>query len=326
MADVLLSYAREDQARAQQLAQGLEANGVSVFWDSEIPPGATWADHIEQKLSDCKAQVVLWSAASAKSQWVREEARMGRDKGILIPAMIDATPAPFGFGEVQAADLSSWNGEADHGPWRRFVEAVQRVTAAAPATEPMGAPQRAAPAPAQPTQGKKAIPVWVWVAGAVAAAIIVLGLIGLMAPDAPQPAQQAQPAIPQPAQGPDYAAQIQARLSEAELAFTAQGFVRIGEATVGQLRQGQSFNVPATLEAGAEYRIVGVCDNDCGDLDLVLYDEASNLISQDNLVDAYPVVAVSPQWTGPFTVQAVMHQCTVEPCFYALALYARPRR
>lgn len=327
MADVFLSYAREDRVRARQVAEGLEANGLSVFWDNEIPPGATWADHIEQKLSGCKAQVVLWSGHSAKSQWVREEARMGRDKGVLIPAMIEPVPAPLGFGEVQAADLSAWNGEADDPTWRRLVQAVQQVTATPPSTRPAGAPPRVEPARAADAP-KKGAPVWVWVAGTVAATIAVLAVIGSMTPQAPQSAEQAQPLAGQTAQqparqGPDYGAQIRARLSQAEQAFTAQGFARVGEPTIGQLRQGQSYNVPATLEAGAEYRIIGVCDNDCGDLDLVLYDQSSNVISQDNLVDAVPVVAVTPSWTGPFTVQAGMHQCTVEPCYYALALYAR---
>jgi len=332
MADVFLSYAREDLARAQQVASGLQANGLDVFWDSEIPPGATWADHIEMKLSQCKALVVLWSAESTKSQWVREEARMGRDKGVLIPVMIDNVPAPFGFGEVQAADLSTWNGEAEHPAWRRFVDAVRQFAASAPAPKPMGAPARAHAPTAAPAAEKKRAPVWAWVLAAVVGTVIVLGVIGAMMPS--QPTQQAQitPA-PQPFAGQtaaqpqvDYRAQILERLSQVEAVSAAEGFQRIGEPTVGQLRQGQTFNVPATLDAGVEYRIIGVCDNDCGDLDLALFDQSSNLISQDNLVDATPIVTVSPQWTGSFTVQAAMHRCTVEPCFYALVLYGRARQ
>jgi len=110
MADVFISYSREDRPRAEQVARGLAALGLEAFWDTEIPPGQTWADYIEGKLSQCKAVVVLWSEHSTKSQWVREEARMGRDKSKLIPAMLDGTPPPFGFGEVQAANLSTWRG------------------------------------------------------------------------------------------------------------------------------------------------------------------------------------------------------------------------
>lgn len=321
MADVFLSYAREDRARAEQVAHGLEANGVNVFWDSEIPPGATWADHIEQKLSQCKALIVLWSADSTKSQWVREEARMGRDKGVLIPVMIDAVPAPFGFGEVQAADLSAWNGEADSPNWKRFVAAVLQLTAATPAPKPIGAPPRTERATAL-AEPKKGIPTWGWALGGAAAAIAVLGVVAATMRPAPQTAA-IQPAAQPVASQPDYPAQILSRLYEVEQAFAAQGFQRMGDPTTGQLRQGERFNVPTTLQTGGEYRIIGVCDGDCSDLDLVLYDENNTLISQDNLVDATPIVSVTPQWTGPFTVQAVMHQCAVQPCYYALVLYGR---
>jgi len=152
MPDVFISYAREDQSRAEQIARGLLSMNLDVFWDNEIPPGQTWADYIESKLSLCKAVVVLWSAQSTKSQWVREEARMGRDKSKLIPVMIDGSQAPFGFGEVQAADLSTWNGEANHPGWLRFSQAVHILAKGAAAPPPAAAPAYVAPPPAPQQQ------------------------------------------------------------------------------------------------------------------------------------------------------------------------------
>jgi uncharacterized membrane protein YhaH (DUF805 family) len=142
MADVFISYAREDRPAAEQIARGLQAMGLECFWDTEIPPGQTWADYIEGKLSACKAVIVLWSAHSTGSQWVREEARMGRDKGKLIPAMLDASPAPFGFGEVQAANLSGWTGAQNDPQWARFSNAVHTAVRGA------DAPPRVTPQPA----------------------------------------------------------------------------------------------------------------------------------------------------------------------------------
>ncbi len=344
MADIFLSYAREDRVRAEQMAQALESAGLDVFWDNEIPPGRTWADYIEQKLSQCKALIVLWSEESVKSQWVREEARMGRDKGVLIPVMIDAVPAPFGFGELQAADLSSWNGEQDHAGWRRFVDAVRHFANTTPepaARSSMGsAPPRAQPAVALPEK-KKGVPVWAWVAGGVVATIVVLGIIGAVVEDGPDvppvehvetvpenPIQAA--ANPAAAAGPggapggqNYGQQLQERLAWAQQVMSQQGFQQIVQPHQGQLPQGQHVNVPLTLNAGGEYRIIGVCDNDCGNLDLILYDQNNTLISRDTMEDAFPIVAVTPQWTGAFTVQAMMSHCAVQPCYYALALYGR---
>src|SRR5689334_20915216 len=183
MADVFLSYAREDAARAQQIAQALQAEGVDVFWDNEIPPGSTWADYIETKLTQCKALIVLWSEHSTKSQWVREEARMGRDKGVLIPVMIDASTPPFGFGELQAANLAEWQGARDQPNWRRFADAVASFAKSAPRQAPPQAfastpPRDAMPPPqgrvdhAAQAGAKKGAPVWLWVGAGVIATIV----------------------------------------------------------------------------------------------------------------------------------------------------------
>ncbi len=336
MADVFLSYAREDAVRARQVAQALEQAGLEVFWDNEIPPGATWADHIELKLSQCKALIVLWSKDSTKSQSVREEARLARDKGVLIPVSMDGSTPPFGFGEVQTADLSHWTGDLSDPGWRRVVDAVSRVAERQPAPIPPPPVQSAytPPPPVAPAAVsapvKAGVSPWVWVGGAVAVAVIVLAAFGFFMQSAQQVASNApapvQPVAQQPPAtgGVSYEQQILARLAQAEQHFAAQGFQQLAPPVSGQLPPGQFANVPVTLQAGGDYRIIGVCDNDCGDFDLILYDQNNNVVSQDNLPDPTPIVAVSPQWSGPFTVQAVMQNCTIAPCYYALVLYGRP--
>ena len=340
MADVFLSYAREDSARAEQVARGLEQAGLDVFWDNEIPPGTTWADYIEQKLTQCKALIVLWSEHSTKSQWVREEARMGRDKGVLIPVMMDTSTPPFGFGEVQAANLATWNGEADHPGWRRFVDAVQGFSKAEPRPAApqaaLSAPPRAAAAPppsATPTSEKKSgVPVWVWVVGAVVGTVVILGIIGSMMPTAGtqvagsppvQPAVGSTPVAPAPTTAEDPQAIILQQLQSAQQAAAQQGFQLVGQPFSGNLSQGQSWNIPAELHAGYDYRVLGVCDRDCADLDLVVFDNNGAQIAQDTSTTNQPVVAVAPVYTANFTVQVQMYNCTVAPCYYAIALYGR---
>jgi len=345
MADVFLSYAREDSARAEQVAKGLEQAGLDVFWDNEIPPGTTWADYIEQKLTQCKALIVLWSEHSTKSQWVREEARMGRDKGVLIPVMMDTSTPPFGFGEVQAANLSTWNGEADHPGWRRFVDAVSQFSKAEPrpvAPQPaMSAPPRdppraaAAPVTSAPRE-KKGVPVWLWVVGAVVATVVVLGIIGSMMPTTTAPTQQATvasgvqstvgstPVTPAPTTTEDPQAIILAQLQQAQQAAAQQGFQLVGQPFSGSLAQGQSWNVPAQLFQGYDYRVLGVCDRDCADLDLVLFDSQGRQVALDTSNSSQPVVAVQPPYNDNFTVQVQMFNCSIAPCYYALALYGRP--
>lgn len=333
MADVFVSYAREDRARAEQVASGLAAAGLEVFWDNEIPPGQTWADYIESKLAQCKVLIVLWSETSTKSQWVREEARLGRDKGVLIPAMIDASQAPFGFGEVQAANLADWRGEADNPNWRRFVEAVRAAAAReapirpAPMTPPRDATPRGAAAP-PPTSEKKPLPVWVWLAGAaIVGAIAIAALLSMTSQTPPQTAAipgAATPAQPGAPTGESPQAIILAQLQQAQAALAQQGFQMVGQPYSGGLAQGETWNVPTQLMMGYDYRLLGVCDRDCADLDLVLYDGAGAPVVQDRTTTSQPIMAIQPGYSGQYLVQVQMYNCTVAPCYYAVALYARP--
>ena len=56
-----MSYASEDRAIAQRLAIGLEASGISVWWDLQIQVGSEWDKTIEEALTAAKCVVVLWT-------------------------------------------------------------------------------------------------------------------------------------------------------------------------------------------------------------------------------------------------------------------------
>jgi hypothetical protein len=64
MADIFLSYAREDAERASEFVDAFEAEGWSVFWDPKISAGETWHDRLLKELSAAKTVVVLWSRSS----------------------------------------------------------------------------------------------------------------------------------------------------------------------------------------------------------------------------------------------------------------------
>lgn len=111
MADVFISYAREDRAFAARLAHRLEAGGRTVWWDREILPGKDFAQLIAAELARAKAVVVLWSPASAKSGWVRDEAHEGLERGALVPVLVGVAEPPIGYRSIHAVDLTAWEGE-----------------------------------------------------------------------------------------------------------------------------------------------------------------------------------------------------------------------
>lgn len=110
MARIFLSYAREDAAKAKSLAAALERAGHKVWWDRHLGGGSRFAAEIARELSGADAVIVLWSKASISSSWVQDEAEEGRDKGNLIPIVIDDNRPPLGFRQLQAIDLSRWSG------------------------------------------------------------------------------------------------------------------------------------------------------------------------------------------------------------------------
>ena len=137
MSDVFVSYARPDEGQAKRVTDALRDGGYAVWRDDELPAHRAYADVIEERLKGAKAVVVLWSAQSAKSQWVRSEADHARQVGNLVQASIDGTPPPMPFNQIQYADLSRWNGNVQNPGWDKLQASVAAL--AGP-----GAPERTA--------------------------------------------------------------------------------------------------------------------------------------------------------------------------------------
>lgn len=127
MADIFISYASEDRPRAETLAKALEELGWSVWWDRTIPPGKAFDQVIEEAINAARCVVVLWSKKSVKSDWVKEEANIGKERNILVPLKIDHVDLPLGFGRIQAADLTEWEAEIDHPGFTTLLGAISEI-------------------------------------------------------------------------------------------------------------------------------------------------------------------------------------------------------
>jgi TolB-like protein/Tfp pilus assembly protein PilF len=127
MADVFLSYKREDAAKVRKLVAALRDRGLDVWWDEDIPASAPWEATIEKELAAAKTVIACWSPASVASDNVRSEARVAREDGRLIQAFVKPCDPPLFFGERQGVDLSSWRGSGGDARIDEIVEAVERT-------------------------------------------------------------------------------------------------------------------------------------------------------------------------------------------------------
>jgi hypothetical protein len=128
VADVFVSYQRQDQARVKLVVQKLREAGLAVWWDQDIPPGAPWEGTIEAELHAAKAVIVAWSPAAVASDNVKAEARRARNAGKLIQIFVGLCEPPLFFGEHQGVDLVKWKGAASDPGFQTVVAAARAVT------------------------------------------------------------------------------------------------------------------------------------------------------------------------------------------------------
>jgi hypothetical protein len=166
MAKLFLSYSRKDSTKAQRLCEWLEREGHPVWRDEDdVGGGASFSSEIEKALKDCDAVLVLWSAESVQSAWVRDEAGYGRDAGKLIPFSLDGTEPPLGFRQFQVITLSGWKGNGEPPGADRTRHAIARVAGVGHAPLP--------PRPAATRWSKVRRRKWLPVGGAIAMATVI---------------------------------------------------------------------------------------------------------------------------------------------------------
>ena len=170
MSDIFVSYSSKDRPWVKALAQALQSEGWSVWWDREIATGQNFYRVLEEELNRARCVLVIWSENSVRSDWVPNEASEGLKRGILIPIAMDASTPPLVFRQLQTADLANWAGDRSAPEYRRIVADIGSLLAAPP--RPEGVP------PARPEPRSKK-PTGKTVGTSVKAALAVIALLAL---------------------------------------------------------------------------------------------------------------------------------------------------
>lgn len=147
MADVFISYKRQDHARAAMLAAALEANGYTVWWDANLQAGENWARRIKAELDAAKCSLVLWTDASIGpdsayvSDNVEAEANEAARRKVLLPVQMNADRVAWTHQHLHYTRLADWDGGEDHQELVSLMRTVQSYAGARtkPATDELTA-------------------------------------------------------------------------------------------------------------------------------------------------------------------------------------------
>jgi hypothetical protein len=124
------------------------------------------------------------------------------------------------------------------------------------------------------------------------------------------------------AQADAWEGQVRRLLDEGGKTFRDRGYSLTHSPTIGSLGKGRDQSLEVQLESGKQYVFFGVCDTDCSDLDMALYD-GGTMLGQDVETDDVPIVTHTPTRSGTFQLKVSMVTCTNEPCRYGVGVYAK---
>jgi hypothetical protein len=88
MADIFISYAKDDQPLAQRLSVWLETQGWTTWWITNQLGDNKAREPILAELKKSRVVVVLWSKASITSPFVVHQAIAARDAQKLLDVVV----------------------------------------------------------------------------------------------------------------------------------------------------------------------------------------------------------------------------------------------
>ena len=112
----------------RKVYQLVKSQGYDVFIDHDISSGIDFREKIMTQLKDSDCVVTFWSSSAVKSRYVIDEAEYAMAHGVLIPVLLDETMPPFGFGDINAANLSEWDGDEQYSELDKLFNAIKFIS------------------------------------------------------------------------------------------------------------------------------------------------------------------------------------------------------
>ena len=152
--------------------------------------------------------------------------------------------------------------------------------------------------------------------------IATFAAVGALALGMSACARHAAPAAVSPAAG--FQAQVKGSLGRLATNAKEQGYGTLAADPIfGRLDDHETASHDLVLVGGKAYALMAVCDSDCADVDLKVFDTEGTLVLQDVSGDATPVLTFTANTTGRYRADVIMASCSHSPCYYGLQLLAK---
>jgi hypothetical protein len=133
MADVFLSYKRDQRAEVELLATALRGLGLDVWFDASLSAGEAFSKEIDREVRAARIVLVCWSPEAAKSDWVTAEAQVGFPDRIvsIYVSGPDGFEPPVPFNRLHVEDMRGWAARpsARDPAWLSVLRSIGRLLA-----------------------------------------------------------------------------------------------------------------------------------------------------------------------------------------------------
>lgn len=120
-----------------------------------------------------------------------------------------------------------------------------------------------------------------------------------------------------------YQQQIRSQLTRHSQEARQNGYSADRDPVYGQLADDASESLRIPLTGGRRYAIVGVCDEDCSDIDLRIYSPDGTKLAEDIAVDDYPTVLFVAPVSGTYRLSVEMANCRNAPCYWGVQVFSK---
>jgi hypothetical protein len=127
MTRIYIAYAYQDRAIVERLSELLKEHGIEVWFDPKLLGNERFYEQRERMIRDSDRVLVLWSAASRESEYVRLEAKVANESGKLLPVSLSGVSPPGEFAYINTLELKAWAGQFDEPSIRALLDSLLSV-------------------------------------------------------------------------------------------------------------------------------------------------------------------------------------------------------